>query len=109
MALAAVLASSAGTAAAFAPTSMIRPTRQHQLNMATIDPDTVTKKEYQDICGIDFDDQTLEQRLQRTSFLYPKHVEVIEDLSPIADEMVDNIVSFKLAHLTAYCSPMTRS
>jgi len=91
MALAAVLASSAGTAAAFAPTSMIRPTR-HQLNMATIDPDTVTKKEYQDICGIDFDDQTLEQRLQRTSFLYPKHVEVIEDLSPIADEMVNNIL-----------------
>jgi hypothetical protein len=80
---------------------MIRPTR-HQLNMATIDPDTVTKKEYQDICGIDFDDQTLEQRLQRTSFLYPKHVEVIEDLSPIADEMVNNIVSLKLAHLTAY-------
>lgn len=90
MALAAVLASSAGTAAAFAPTSMIRPPQQ--LNMATVDPDTITKMEYQDICGIDFNEQTLEQRLQRTSFLYPKHVEVIEDLSPIADEMVSNIL-----------------
>jgi hypothetical protein len=104
MALAAVLASSAGTAAAFAPTSMIRPPQQ--LNMATVDPDTITKMEYQDICGIDFNEQTLEQRLQRTSFLYPKHVEVIEDLSPIADEMVSNIVSLSRRKFRTF--PMTR-
>jgi hypothetical protein len=58
-----------------------------------VDPTTITKKEYQDICGIDFNEQTLEQRLRRTSFLYPKHVEVIEDIAPIASVMVDEIVS----------------
>ena len=40
-----------------------------------------------------YDSETLEQRLQRTSFLYPKHVEVIEDIAPIADSLVDSIVS----------------
>lgn len=58
-----------------------------------VDPSTISKKEYQDICGVDFNDQTLEQRLKRTSFLYPKHVEVIEDIAPIASVMVDEIVS----------------
>lgn len=62
---------------------------------ATVDPSTVTKKEYEDICGVSFDDESLEKRLERTSFLYPKHVEVVEDLAPMVDEMVDNIVSVK--------------
>lgn len=62
---------------------------------ATVDPSTVTKKEYEDICGVSFDDESLEKRLARTSFLYPKHVEVVEDLAPMVDEMVDNIVSVK--------------
>jgi len=30
--------------------------------------------------------------LKSTKFLYPKHVEVIEDISPIAGAMVDEIV-----------------
>ena len=62
------------------------------LSVAT-DPSTVTKKEYEDICGVSFDQQSLEERLKATNFLYPKHVEVIEDIAPIANEMVDEIVS----------------
>mmetsp|Transcript_10910 Transcript_10910/g.14629 ORF Transcript_10910/g.14629 Transcript_10910/m.14629 type:complete len:143 (+) Transcript_10910:55-483(+) len=94
MVLAAVLAATAGTAAAFQVNSFIpRQRLSTSLKMATVDPDVVTKKEYQDVCGVQFDGQALDQRLQRTSYLYPKHVEVIEDFSPIVDEMVDNIVS----------------
>ena len=60
---------------------------------STVDPATITKKEYQDICGVDFDDSTLADRLARTNYLYPKHVEVIEDFAPLVDKMVDEIVS----------------
>lgn len=59
---------------------------------ATVDPSSVTKKEYEDICGVSFDGESLEKRLERTSFLYPKHVEVVEDLAPMVDDMVDNIL-----------------
>ena len=57
-----------------------------------VDPTTVTKKEYEDICGVSFDDQQLQKRLGATNYLYPKHVEVIEDIAPIAGEMVDSVV-----------------
>ena len=60
---------------------------------STVDPTVITKKEYQDICGVSFDDSNLAARLQKTSYLYPKHVEVIEDFAPMVDEMVDTIVS----------------
>ena len=63
------------------------------LRMATVDPSVITKKEYQDICGVDFDDVTLADRLKKTAYLYPKHVEVIEDFAPLVDKMVDEIVS----------------
>lgn len=53
----------------------------------------VTKKEYQDICGVDFDDRAMQDRLQKTAYLYPKHVEVIEDFEPLVNQMVDDIVS----------------
>ena len=62
-----------------------------QLQVA-VDPTVITKKEYQDICGVSFDHETLEQRLTRTNFLYPKHVEVVEEIAPIAGAMVDEIV-----------------
>jgi acyl-[acyl-carrier-protein] desaturase len=81
----------ASAAMAFAPSTLTSSTRGSALKVA-VDPTTVTKKEYEDICGVSFDTETLEQRLKRTSFLYPKHVEVIEDIAPIADEMVDNIL-----------------
>lgn len=57
-----------------------------------VDPTTVTKKEYQDICGVSFDEDGLLQRLKATNFLHPKHVEVIEDIAPIAGAMVDDIL-----------------
>lgn len=58
-----------------------------------VDPTVVSKRDYEDICGISFNQESLAQRLQRTNFLYPKHVEIIEDIAPIADAMVDDIVS----------------
>ena len=60
----------------------------------SVDPTLVTTKEFQDICGVDYSTEELDKRLQRTAYLYPKHVEVIEDLGPIVDEMVEDIVSF---------------
>lgn len=84
----------ASAAMAFTPSSFT-PRTQTSLQVA-VDPTVVTKKEYQDICGVSFDDESLEQRLKRTSFLYPKHVEVIETIAPVADEMVSNVVSKKL-------------
>ena len=66
------------------------------LSMSTVDPTVITKKEYQDICGVDFSDATLAERLARTAYLYPKHVEVIDDFAPLVDKMVDEIVSVVL-------------
>lgn len=79
---------------AFSPSSLSLAGKQLLVTSlsATVDPETITKKEYEDICGINFDDKTLAERLERTSYLYPKHVEVVEDLAPMVDEMVDSIL-----------------
>jgi len=77
---------------AFTPTSFVKHAASTTSLSATVDPDTVTKKEYEDICGVGFDENSLEKRLERTSYLYPKHVEVIEDFSPMVDKMVDEIL-----------------
>ena len=96
--LSAVLAASVGSAAAFnsqslsSSSSSSRSLSLLQLG-ATVDPTVVTKKEYQDICGVEFDDSTLANRLAKTAYLYPKHVEVIDDFAPLVDKMVDEIVS----------------
>lgn len=63
-----------------------------QLKVA-VDPSTVTKKELDDIVGADFEKDAMLKRLQTKDFLYPKHVEVINDIAPIAGAMVDEIVS----------------
>lgn len=97
-ALAAVLSSVASVASAFttpsssATTSATTNAGKTQL-YSTVDPTVVTKKEYQDICGVDFDDNALTDRLKKTAYLYPKHVEVIEDFEPLVNKMVDDIVS----------------
>lgn len=90
-----VVVSAIGGVKAFQSSSMKfnQKTRSSSSLMVTVDPTTVTKKEYEDICGVSFDSESLEKRLGRTSFLYPKHVEVIEDIAPIAGAMVDEIVS----------------
>lgn len=78
------------TPSSFATTSHHRSTTS--INVS-VDPEVVTKKEFQDICGVDFDSRSLEERLQKTNFLYPKHVEVLEDFTPLVDQFVDDIVS----------------
>jgi len=57
-----------------------------------VDPSVVTRKEYEDICGVSFDQGSLHERLKKTSFLYPKHVEVVEEIGPIAGRMVDEVL-----------------
>jgi len=99
-ALAAVVAAHVGTSGAFTPQSFLAQRtvstaasrRSTELASSTVDPTTVTKKEYQDICGVEFGDKTLADRLTKTAYLYPKHVEVIEDFAPLVDEMVDKIL-----------------
>lgn len=105
-ALAAIVASTVGSCSAFTPQSFLQsraaaaaagratsssPSVMGPLH-AVVDPSTVTKKEYQDICGVDFDDANLSDRLAKTAYLYPKHVEVIDDFSPLVDTMVDEIL-----------------
>jgi hypothetical protein len=92
--LSAVLAASVGSAAAFNSQSLSSSSCRSLSQLgATVDPTVVTKKEYQDICGVEFDDSTLANRLAKTAYLYPKHVEVIDDFAPLVDKMVDEIVS----------------
>ena len=79
-------------AGAFAPAVNSNNRATSALNVVT-DPSVVTKKEYEDICGVSFDEETLMKRLENTAFLYPKHVEVIKDIAPIAGAMVDEVVS----------------
>ena len=86
------LVSAAVGSFAFSPITTVSRKASTALSVA-VDPTVVSKKDYEDICGVSFDTESLEQRLKRTSFLYPKHVEVIEDIAPIAGTMVDEIVS----------------
>jgi len=62
------------------------------LRMVAVEPSTVTKKELDNIVGADFEKDSLHKRLQTNEYLYPKHVEVIEDIAPIAGAMVDEIL-----------------
>ena len=84
----------AATSEAFNPSSLSSTHRRASTTAikVSVDPEVVTKKEYQDICGVDFDSRSLEERLKKTNFLYPKHVEVIEDFAPLVDKMVDEIL-----------------
>jgi hypothetical protein len=93
-----IMASAVSTVIAFQPISVLTQGTAasrtlSSLNMVAVDPSVVTKKEYEDICGVSFGEESLELRLQRTSYLYPKHVEVIEDIAPVAAQMVDEVVS----------------
>jgi hypothetical protein len=95
-----IVASAVSTVMGFQPISVLTQatvaSRSSSLSMAAVDPSTVTKKEYEDICGVSFGAEGLESRLARTSYLYPKHVEVIEDIAPIAAQMVDEVASLSL-------------
>jgi acyl-[acyl-carrier-protein] desaturase len=97
-ALAAVITATVGSCSAFTPQSFIAQRtastsgRSSTSLASTVDPTLVTKKEYQDICGVDFGNADLTDRLSRTAYLYPKHVEVIDDFTPLVDKMVDEIL-----------------
>ncbi|KAL3945855.1 MAG: hypothetical protein SGBAC_000006 [Bacillariaceae sp.] len=88
----AFVASIVATSNAFQQSNSISRGATTGLSMVAVDPSTVTKQEYQDICGVSFDENGLMQRLKATNFLHPKHVEVIEDIAPIAGAMVDEIL-----------------
>eukprot|EP00538_Stauroneis_constricta_P009117 CAMPEP_0119554588 /NCGR_PEP_ID=MMETSP1352-20130426/7037_1 /TAXON_ID=265584 /ORGANISM="Stauroneis constricta, Strain CCMP1120" /LENGTH=405 /DNA_ID=CAMNT_0007601203 /DNA_START=275 /DNA_END=1489 /DNA_ORIENTATION=+ len=85
-----LLCTRATTSAAFQLTSISR--RPASTLHVSVNPDVITTKEYEDICGTSFDEDLLHTRLQATNYLYPKHVEVVEDLAPIAGAMVDEIL-----------------
>eukprot|EP00542_Grammatophora_oceanica_P017232 CAMPEP_0194047888 /NCGR_PEP_ID=MMETSP0009_2-20130614/26002_1 /TAXON_ID=210454 /ORGANISM="Grammatophora oceanica, Strain CCMP 410" /LENGTH=410 /DNA_ID=CAMNT_0038693627 /DNA_START=131 /DNA_END=1363 /DNA_ORIENTATION=+ len=95
IALGSIVASTAAAViTAFAPPSTIVSRRRlvSQPLKVAVDPTTITKKEYEDICGLEFTEDEMVKRLERTKYLYPKHVEVIEDLEPLAGSMVDKIL-----------------
>jgi len=84
--------SAVGVVMAFQPATVnIHRATSTSLKVA-IDPTTISKKDYEDICGVSFDQESMESRLQRTKFLYPHHVDVIEDIAPIAAAMVDDVL-----------------
>jgi len=92
-ALLALLACSLDGAFAFAPNNRVQSFHRTTSSLGvSVDPEVVTKDEYRDICGVSFDNESLEKRLERTSYLYPKHVEAIEDFSDVVDKMVDEIL-----------------
>jgi hypothetical protein len=80
-------------ATAMAP-STVMTTRPSSSGLSVaVDPTVASPKEYQDVCGNIFGEEEMKDRLKRTNYLYPKHVEVIEDLAEIAGSMTDKIVS----------------
>jgi hypothetical protein len=106
-----LVSAAVGAVMAFQPITTPVTPRSSQFASSTVlkvavDPTVVTKKEYEDICGVSFDQETMAQRLRRTNFLYPKHVEVVEDIGPIAGAMVDDIVRYFCSKFIAI--PMTR-
>lgn len=91
--LLALLACSLDGAFAFSPNNRVQSFHRTTSSLGvSVDPEVVTKDEYRDICGVSFDNESLEKRLERTSYLYPKHVEAIEDFSDVVDKMVDDIL-----------------
>jgi hypothetical protein len=102
-----IVASAMGTVMAFQQpvailTSAASNKAPSQLHMVAVDPSTISKKDYEDICGVSFGNEDMSKRLQRTNFLYPRHVEVIEDIAPVAAAMVDEVVSYPTARVCVF-------
>ena len=95
-----LLGCTSSIAAAFAPLTTTTLLKRSSTSLeVAVDPSVVTTKEYQDICGVDFDTHNLGKRLERTKYLYPKHVEVISDFDDVVTESVDEIVRRNRNHL----------
>jgi acyl-[acyl-carrier-protein] desaturase len=58
----------------------------------TVDPSTVSKNELDSLTRISYTDDEVIALTKKQKYLYPRHVEVIEDIAPIADAMVDDIL-----------------
>jgi len=87
-----LLASSLTVANSFAPKSLLS---YHQVTTSlkvAVDPEVVSKKDYDAICGIGFESYSLQERLEKANYLYPKHVEVIKDFDHVVSRMVDNVL-----------------
>merc|ERR1719162_713187 len=92
MALILLLASSLAIASSFTPKSLLSHHRAATSLKVAVDPEVVSKKDYEAICGIGFETYSLEERLEKANYLYPKHVEVIKDFDHIVARMVDNVL-----------------
>jgi len=57
-----------------------------------VDPTVVTNEEFQNIKGSIPSPGEVSKILEKSWYHRPRHVEVIEDISPIVDEMVENIL-----------------
>lgn len=91
----------------FTPPTSLVVTRQTDSATATatsttalgvvVDPTTISKKDYEAIKGDVIPEEEMMKIWEAESpFLYHKHVDVIQDIAPIADEMVDKIVSTRI-------------
>jgi len=87
-----LLTSSLSLVISFTPKSLLPYHRVATSLQVAVDPEVVTKKEYDNICGIGFETYSLAERLERANYLYPKHVEVVNDFDDVVDGMVDNVL-----------------
>jgi len=85
----------AGTVSAFQLSSnkpFTTQVRHPSCLQVAVDPTVVTNEEFQKIKGSTPTPEEAAKRLERNWYQRPRHVEVIEDISPIVDEMVENIL-----------------
>jgi len=87
-----LLASSLTFATSFAPKSLLSYPQVTTSLKVAVDPEVVSKKDYDAICGIGFESYSLQERLEKANYLYPKHVEVINDFDHVVNRMVDNVL-----------------
>jgi len=87
-----LVASSLTIASSFTPKSLLSHHRAATSLKVAVDPEVVSKKDYDSICGIGFESYSLQERLEKANYLYPKHVEVIQDFDDVVNRMIDNVL-----------------
>jgi len=87
-----LLTSSLSLVISFTPKSLLCYHRVATSLQVAVDPEVITPKEYDNICGIGFESYSLAERLERANYLYPKHVEVVNDFDDVVDGMVHNVL-----------------
>lgn len=76
------------SAGAFSPGKSGRWSQAVSLNVA-VDPTTVTKEDFKKISGAEF----AESARAPSFFVDPKRIEVLQDMEPVVEELVDTMVS----------------